>query len=479
MGIRLGGLATGIDTQALIEAILAVERRPLSLAQQKKSTLESEQGILRDLNTRLLSLRDAAGAIDNRTTGFSSYSFDEELISYTASSSDDTRLGASVTTAASPGSYDVSISQLATSAREISVGFATATDPVVSENETLNIEFGGDAPIGFVVGAGGASLNELRDTINGHANNDGSVRAEVLFDGTNHRLVVTGRDTGAENDLILSGTLTAPAMGPPFFDGLLAADAEDASFSVLGVAMTSPSNDVSTALPGVTFNLRGETAVDETIRIDVTRDETATGDRVQAFVDAFNSVRDLIREQTRYNAQTETAGPLQGDSTLRTVERELQTLLGDSYAVPGSSFSLLSEIGVRFQDDGSLALDRDALKAALDQDPNGVRLLLAGDPNATNPDPDGPDGIDGVAVALSRVLDGLTDPNDNVGVLAARDAGFDQRIAALDSQIDRMTVRLEQREELLVAQFSQMEALVSSLQAQGNSLSGLVTQGSS
>lgn len=463
MGIRLGGLASGIDTEALIEAIMGAERRPLQLAQEKKSTHETQQGIIRDLNTRLLALRDAARAIDNRTSGLTGASFDEELLAYQASSDDESKVTATANSGASPGTYDISITKLATSAREVSQGVASATDATISAGSTLSIEFGGTDPIGVVVGAGGASLSELRDLINTHGNNDGSVRAEILFDGTNHRLVLSGRETGAANDLVLAGSLTLGTMGPPFFDGLTKVDAEDASFTLMGVAMTSASNDVTTALPGVSFSLEGVHTGGETTNISVTRDDEAVGERMQSFVDAYNSVRDLILAQTRYNESTESAGPLSGDSTLRAVERSLQKALVESVAT-GGSFSTMSEIGIRFQDDGRLALDAEVLNAALANDPNGVRGLLGGDAVADT---------DGVAVKLSRALEPITEAG---GTLAARIDGFDDRIGALDQQIERMTARLEKRELLLVSQFSQMEALVASLQSQGGALAGLITQ---
>ena len=177
MGLRVGGLATGIDTSALIDALVTLERRPLDLVARQKADLESQQSLFRDLNGRLLALRDAAASLDNLTSGLSASSANEEFLAYAASSSDETILTVSVTGDVSPGSLDVHVDRLAAVGREVSAAFASATSTVASAGETLSIDYGGASSIDITVGASGASLEDLRDLINADANNDGGARA--------------------------------------------------------------------------------------------------------------------------------------------------------------------------------------------------------------------------------------------------------------------------------------------------------------
>lgn len=462
MGIRVGGLATGIDSASLIEGLIAFERRPLELVQQRKTELETQRSLFRELNTRLLALRDAAADLDNRNAGLSAASFDEELLVHAASSADETIVQASAGGNAAPGSYDVHVEQLATVGRRISTTFADDTAIIANAGDTLTVDYGGSSPIALTVGAGGASLQDLRDGINSDPNNGGNVHADVLFDGTAYRLVVSGTQTGAANDLTLTTTVAGQA-GAPFEDAALAQTAQDARIQVLGVTIDRPGNAISDALPGLTLTLRGAHAnPTDTTRVDVTRDDAAVQEKVQAFVDAYNSVVNFLEAQSRFDETQGAGGPLSGDPTLRSIQSKVRGALVQQYGFPGNPFTSLGELGVNLDREGRLSLDAAALTAALDQNPLAVRQVLGGD-----------DTADGVLTALSKALDPITEPA--TGTLALRDDTFDQRLDSLDRQIERFEQRLEKREELLVRQFAQLEAVVAGLQSQSNSLQGLIT----
>ena len=77
-------------------------------------------------------------------------------------------------------------------------------------------------------------------------------------------------------------------------------------------------------------------------------------------------------------------------------------------------------------------------------------------------------GIDGAATAIGKLLDPITLSGE--GTIATRIDGLDDQAKVLEQTIDRMERRLEQREETLLLQFSQLETLVSNLQAQGGFL---------
>lgn len=445
-----GGLASGLDTGALIEALLEVERVPLRRMEARRGELEKRQELYRDLNTKLSALGDAARAIDNQTGTLSGASFDEELLRFQATSSDDAVLTADAASGASPGDLDVEVVALAQSARHVSTGFAARSDVVGTGSDTLTIDFGGTQ----IALNGGVSLDSLRDQINAHADNDGSVRAEILFDGTDYRLVISGTETGVENDVTVTTTLTGPG-GEPFIASSQAA--ADSQVNIFGVTVTRSGNEVADAVPGVTLNLKGTTAPGETVTVSVTRDDDAIAEPLQELVDAYNEVREFLLEQSAVDPEKKRSGPLSGEGVLRLVEQRLSRTLGDIYSFSGNPFSTLSEVGIRFESDGKLELDRTKLDEALQQDAGAVRELLAGD------------GVsDGAALALARSIQGLTrSPN---GVIALRIDGIDDRIGDLDDRIVRFEDQLASREETLVRRFSRLEQLVSSLQSQSSFL---------
>jgi flagellar hook-associated protein 2 len=460
---RFSGLATGLDTAALVEAFLQLERRPLDLVEERKEGLEKQQSLFRDLNTRLLALRDAARALDNQNPRLSGPTLDEEFLAYSAASSDDGVLTGTANGNAAVGSTSIRVLSLASVARRVSTAFSSDTDPIASSGDTLSIDYGGDESIDITVGAAGASLRDLRDLVNSDPSNGGEVRAEVLFDGSAYRLIVSGGRTGAGNDVALTTTIAGEG-GNSFLDVALGQDAADARLEVLGIPVTRPSNEIDDVVPGVTLQLRGTTdALDagDVVQLDVTRDDAAIAGKLQTLIDAYNGVRDFVGEQSAFDEDAGRAGPLSGDATIRGIEREVQKLVGNQYAFSGNPFGFLSQIGVSFDRDGRLSLDGEKLAAALKDDPIGVRELLAGDGTS-----------DGLATALARALEPVTRSGD--GSLALRDGSFDDRIEEVERQIERYEARLAQREESLVRTFTGLESTVSRLQSQSGFLSSIV-----
>lgn len=472
MGLRLSGLSSGLDTQALIDSILSVERLPLQRAEQRKADIEAQKSIFLDINTRLLALRDSIRSFDNLSTLGSGLSVDEEFLAYAATSSDDTAVSAVSTDGATPGTYAVEVGQLASVAREVTTAFSSDTDIIANAGDTLSIDFGGANPIDITVGAAGASLVDLRGLINSDVNNEGAVRADVIFDGVGHRLVIQGTQTGADNDIVASTTISGEA-SQPFFDAPLSQDGLDAELTVFGVPITRSSNSISDALPGVALTLRATTI--EPVEVQVARDDEAIGGKVQTFVDAFNEVMAVFNEHARFDVEAETGGVLVGDSTIRSIEQVMQRAVVQSAGF-AQTIGSLADIGISIGEDGRLDLDTDRLTEALDTDTLGVRSLMSGEP-VVDGIPEEP--ADGPLVALvrdlERFLEVTTIGMDSIpSVLTGRDEGYQDRIDALDRQIENLERRLERREEFLILQFTQLETSLAQLQNQGNSLSALV-----
>ncbi|MEM7409210.1 MAG: flagellar filament capping protein FliD [Myxococcota bacterium] len=480
MGLRVGGLVSGLDTNALIEGLMAFERRPLDLVNTRRDDLRAERSLFVELNRRLDALRDAAAALDNRNSLLSGPATEEELLAFTATSSDETVATATANSNANPGTVEISVQNLAQPARVVSSTYVTDTGIIAQAGRTLSIDHGGANPIEITVGVNGASLVDLRGMINEDVNNEGRVRADVIFDGSLYRLVMSGTQTGAANDVVVTSDILGEPFGfGPFVDPTLSEPAEDAELTVLGLPnVTRPSNEISDLLPGLTFNLLSEGAA--STQIQVARDDETINGQFQAFIDAYNSVTQFIRDQARFNETTESAGPLSGDSTLRDIELRIQGLIAQGFEFTNNPFTSLGNLGVSLNGDGLLELDAEALASALETNSPAVRQLLGG---AEVDDPENPGETifsNGIASQLATLLDGYTkDSVDDEGetvtaILTGRLNGFDDRIASLDEQIARLELRLEERETFLVRQFTQLESVLAGLQGQQNSLLGLV-----
>jgi flagellar hook-associated protein 2 len=460
MGLRVGGLSSGLDTNTLIDALMTFERRPLVLVEERKTELETQRSLFQDLNTKLVALRDAAAAIDNLTPDLGSPAATEEFLAYTATSAREDVLTATASTAATPGTTEITVNELARAARHGSSAFSDETVSIATPGDTIDITHGGADPISITVGAAGASLLDLRDLINSDMNNGGEVRASVIFDGTGHRLLIAGTSPGLVNDVSVATTIPGEG-GGAFFDATVSSGSSDAKLEAYGIPVTRDSNSIVDLIPGVSLELLSAD-IGVPVQVQVSRNDEEIESKVQGFIDAYNDVVDFLERNARYDAASEVAGPLLGDATIRSIEQRLQRTVVNQYEFAANPFVSLGQMGVEFGADGKFTLDAEQLQEALTTDASSVRQLLSGD--GVNP---------GIATALSEIIDPMVDPDPALGTIRIRTDGFDDRISAFDIQIERLELRLEQREQLLVQRFTQLETLLAQIQNQGSALSAL------
>jgi len=114
-GITTGiGLFSGLDTQSLIQQLLQVEARPLTLMQRRVAQLQGTQAAFLDLNSRLNDLQAAAR----------SFRLDDVFDTKRATSSNPDALSASASGAAQPGSFSFVVDRLVSTQQMLSRGFS-------------------------------------------------------------------------------------------------------------------------------------------------------------------------------------------------------------------------------------------------------------------------------------------------------------------------------------------------------------------
>jgi len=245
-----------------------------------------------------------------------------------------------------------------------------------------------------------SSLASIRDAINGA---NVGVTATIVNDGSTNgnRLVLTGANGGAANSLKITvadadGSNTdASGLSQLAFDPAAAAGsgknmvqaiaAQDAKFTVDGINFSKPSNSVTDAIPGVTLNLTAPSTNGASTTVSVARDTTTITKNVQSFVDAYNALNQAIQSVASYDASSQTAGPLFGDSGIQMIQSRINGLLGGTAGSTSTNFTNLSDIGVTFQKDGTLALDSTKLQSALSSNFNQVAGLFASQGTPSDP----------------------------------------------------------------------------------------------
>lgn len=106
-GISFGGLASGLDTNSIVQQLISLESRPITLLTNQQTVLQNRVAAFKDLNTRLSALENAAFELTKVSN----------IISPKATSSKTDTLVATANSNATPGSYQVEVLRLATSTR--------------------------------------------------------------------------------------------------------------------------------------------------------------------------------------------------------------------------------------------------------------------------------------------------------------------------------------------------------------------------
>lgn len=127
------------------------------------------------------------------------------------------------------------------------------------------------------------------------------------------------------------------------------------------------------ALQGVTLSL---SAAGSSQTLTISQDTDTIYDAISAFVSAYNSYVSSVDTLTAYDADTDTAGELLGDSTTRRISTELSSY---PYTAIGSgTFSYLSQLGISLKVDGTLEIDEDTLTSAITDNIDAVSQFFIG-----------------------------------------------------------------------------------------------------
>ncbi|MFT4513379.1 MAG: flagellar hook-associated protein 2 [Planctomycetota bacterium] len=453
-GISFGGLASGLDTQAIIAALVAVEERPIFALERTKKSLGQQKTLFGNLSTLLDTLTDAAKAL--KTTS--------SFLQMKTTSSDEDILTASANSSATPGTYGVKVIELATGQIN-TAGADTADGPIPNSTVPISFSIEIDGATHFVT----PTTNTL-DSIAAAINNnellsDDGVSAEVVDTGSGavpserYQLVIRGDNPGTDNSFTIAYDDGGPGF-QTFIDDLNLDPtvAKDSHIQVNGLDIFRSSNTIGDLFGGISLDLKSADATKE-VTITVATDGEETSTKVKELVDAYNAVVDFFEAQNALDEEGAAKSPIFGDTTMRSMRGSLRGIVGGSVLGTGNeAFQLLSQIGISSDTEGKLEFNQSKFEEALAEDENAVAALFS-------------DSTNGIASRLEDQIDLYTDSVD--GLLKTRNDGFDRRIKQATSRIEDAERRLVRFRDSLTVKYANLEVLLSRLQGQGSSVNNI------
>ncbi len=431
--ITFGGLASGIDSNAIITELMKIERRPVDRLENDKSYL----------TTRLSAFSDFEEKLKGLLTSFEDVDTSREFRSYSATAASEEFFTVDAGSTAAPGSYGIEVVNLAQVQKDVSVGYA---DPSIGNFTAGTIDINGTA---ITVDAGD-SLGGIVDKINAANSGDTptGVSAALINDGTanGYRIVLTGEDASTN----FTATATSVSDGTTALSFANTQTAQQATVNVDGITMVSDNNTLTGAIPGVTLTLLKTNPVGETTHLGVDVDTEGIKGKVDAFVSAYNDIISFISDQKDSSWSN--------DRGLQSTKRRLQSFLTTSIGGTGA-YQHLVDIGIKTnKDDGTISLDTTTFNDALANNLEDVEKLFIGET-----------GVEGIATKFKTYLEGSTDSVN--GIYASRKTSTDRSIKNIDNNIDSIERRLVQRERTMRAQFESLELLMSSMNSTSSYLS--------
>lgn len=383
--INLSSKVLGVDLNELVDGFVKAKSVPISRKEVEVSKKSATLAAYEEYEGLLSALKNPASNLRRPSLAQGGTDVFGQNIAYSTSSSGATSTAITVTpkTATPLGTYSLTVNRLAKSDAVLSSAadtFSNQEDPLITATGTLSV--GGTA----ISVTAGDSLKTVVDAINAQTSTT-KVRAQIVDLGnstyrlnlsateTGKAITLTGSDAGVLDDLNLS------ALGSGETDASLSAEVV-----YNGVTVTRSSNTIKDLIPSASIDLFSANPLDK-IRISVETNNQNVRSQVDAFVEAYNALRDFYDTQTLVNGDgtVPKTSILVNQSAFRGSFLGLETVL--TGGVSGiSSVNSLRDVGITLDDNNRLVVDDVKLNDAIVDKGDAVSKLFGFTSSSSNSD---------------------------------------------------------------------------------------------
>lgn len=493
--------AADLDTKQLVTDLVNAVKEPrqkqIDESKKKAEVAVSSLSLLKSALTNLQSAATDLGSVGKLNK-----------LSISNSNSGSVVAEAGNAAVALPGNHSINVTALAQPKRVASAGYANSTSVVSTTGFTLTLDKAITVPAGTTVAglvstinaSGGAVTARLVNTGSGAtpykivlegasgAINDFSVSTNIAktlssvatagatkivvsdTDGIVVGGVVTG--TGIQpnttvtainattKEITLSQATTADTSGTYNFNPFATTlqSAQDAAFTLNGVAMTRASNIVTDALDGVTLKLNSVSVSPVQLGVSFNSSEIAAA--TKRFVEAYNVLSEFIDTATGpAQKDNDLAGTLQNDSSVRGLKATLRAKLTAKSSSFSGNATHWSVLGVTLDRSGVLQFDETKFKTAFEKTPTDVVKAMSN--NATEPYIYS-GAASGLAGDMAIAAFGMV---RSTGTLANVEKSYESKLSRLETQQTKLDKQIEAISTRYERQFSSLNAVLAEFKA--------------
>jgi len=372
-----GASSSGIDVTSAVNSAISAAREP-------ETNWENQQSVLQSQTTALNGLQTDATNLDNDVQSLNSLV--GPLSARTVSSSNSSIVSAAAASGSTPGNHVVVVNNLATTASWSSGVFASSSTALPAGSFTITTGSGATAT---VTTDGTQTLSQVADQIN--TDNVG-VTARVVTDATGSRLAIVANSSGSTANFTVS-------TGTSGFGFTQAATGANASLTVDGITISSATNTVTGAIPGLTLNLlSADPGVD--VSLAVAPDTSQATSAINQFVTDYNQLVTDLTTQFTFSGSSE--GVLASDSVVRNLQSEVLGAISYTYSPTSGSTTVpnLTSLGISVGNDGKLTVDSGTLQNTLQSNFSDVQSFFQGS------------ALNGFANSMDQQLTSFISPSD-------------------------------------------------------------------
>jgi flagellar hook-associated protein 2 len=446
--ISIPGIASGLNTSAIISEIISLDSQPMIQLQLEQDNVEEQ-------STQLTNIQNALSTVATDATNLSGPGLFDTTS--TASSSNPTTITATAASGAAVGGYQVDVTALANSAQRTFTYASPASDDTMTiDGQSLTV-------------AAGTSLSDFAAQVNNDSNLD--VYAAVENGST---VVLSNRATGDTG----SNFIQVSDPGNSITATGAAQEGQDAAYNVDGTSGTSASNTVTDAIPGVTLTLGGLTTTSGAVTVTVsppTASTTSIATAVNQFVSDYNSAVNLIETQLTQTPVTGASdasdaeqGSLYNDSDLGDLLTNMRQAMYTGGTGLPNGMAALSDIGISTGAPtgdaapttaslaGDLTVDTSTLDSAIENNPSGVAAVL-----------------NSFSASFQSLVNAESGPG---GVISQRISDDASQTNDMSNQITVMQSALTEQQTQLQNEYTALETTISASQSQETELESEIAQ---
>ncbi|WMI97617.1 flagellar filament capping protein FliD [Pseudomonas chlororaphis subsp. aurantiaca] len=435
MAIDTTSIKNNAETLARYEV-----QREMAQAERNKKKYKAQLGAVSTLDTALKALGSAVKGMKGT---------DKSMLINTAAFSKEGVASATIGADAKEGSYQFFVEQLA-SRHQVALSGLGAN---VGNTGELRIEQNG---VTFSVDLatvdddnnGQVSQEELAEAINKHPDNKG-VKATLVRSGGEMTMVLGADKTGEDYKIQLSTTATASgALATSLASQKELSKALDAIVYLgsdnTGIKLKQSSNTFKDMIDGVslTFN-QVHKPNDKPLTVDITRDQTATKDKLNEFITAINSMLTTFDSLTGAGGTKGERGALAGDSSIRSIESMLNSVL----RTPFGGITLM-EFGILADTNGKLKVDNKAFEKMLDAKPQAFEKLFSDKGNL----------LDTLDKKMAVYTSGST------GAMKARKDSLNSLLQRVEDKFGELEDKYQNHYQRYLKQYTQMAQVMASME---------------